>query len=90
LLLGIHEDTGRLLFPTTTPEDYRAAAWLLERGARLHLADEILSPELTTPQVELLHDLLATLKTSEVSGVRLSVAHASRPGTWGILPVWPI
>lgn len=79
LLLGIHEDTGRLLFPTTTPEDYRAAAWLLERGARLHLADEILSPELTTPQVELLHDLLSTLKTSEVSGVRLSVAHASRP-----------
>lgn len=79
LLLGIHEDTGRLLFPTTTPEDYRAAAWLLERGARLHLADEILSPELTTVQVKLLHDLLASLKTSEVAGVRLSVAHASRP-----------
>ncbi len=79
LLLGIHEDTGRLLFPTTTPEDYRVAAWLLERGARLHLADEILSPELTTEQVRLLHDLLASLKTSEVAGVRLSVAHASRP-----------
>ncbi len=79
MLLGIHEDTGRLLFPTATPEDYRAAAWLLERGARLQLADEILSPELTTPQVELLHDLLATLKTTEISGVRLSVAHATRP-----------
>ena len=79
LLLGIHEDTGRLLFPTTTPEDYRAVAWLLERGARLHLADEILSPELTTEQVKLLHDLLDSLKTSEVAGVRLSVAHASRP-----------
>ncbi|NJD39570.1 MAG: CBS domain-containing protein [Geobacter sp.] len=79
LLLGIHEDTGRLLFPTTTPEDYRAAAWLLEQGAQLHLADELLSPELTTPQVELLHDLLASLKTSEVNGVRVSVAHASRP-----------
>lgn len=79
LLLGIHEDTGRLLFPTSTPEDYRAAAWLLERGARLHLADEILLPELTTEQVRLLHDLLASLKTSEVAGVRLSVAHAVRP-----------
>ena len=83
LLLGIHEDTGRLLFPTTTPEDYRSAAWLLERGARLHLADEILSPELTTTQVKLLHDLLASLKTSEVAGVRLSVAHASRPWYMG-------
>lgn len=79
MLLGIHEDTGRLLFPTATAEDYRAAAWLLEHGARLHLADEILSPELTTPQVELLHDLLVSLKTSEVNGVRVSVAHASRP-----------
>lgn len=79
LLLGIHEDTGRLLFPTATPEDYRAAAWLLEHGARLSLTDEILAPELTTPQVELLHDLLSTLKTSEISGVRISVAHAVRP-----------
>lgn len=79
LLLGIHEDTGRLLFPTSTPDDYRAAAWLLEQGAQLHLVDEILTPELTTQQIELLHDLLATLKTTEVSGVRLSVAHASRP-----------
>ncbi len=79
LMLGIHEDTGRLLFPTTTPEDYRAVAWLLEHGAQLHLVDEIFVPELTTPQVELLHDLLSTLKTTEVGGIRLSVAHASRP-----------
>ncbi len=79
MMLGIHEDTGRLLFPTTTPEDYRAVAWLLEHGAKLHLVDEIFVPELTTPQVELLHDLLSTLKTTEVGGVRLSVAHASRP-----------
>ncbi len=78
LLLGIHEDTGRLLFPTTTPEDYRAVAWLLEQGAYLHLADELLEPELTTPQVELLHDLLTSLKTSEVNGVRVSIAHANR------------
>lgn len=87
LLLGIHEDTGRLLFPTTTPEDYRAVAWLLECGARLHLVDEILEPELTTVQVTLLHDLLASLKTSEVSGVRLSVAHASRPWYVGDIAV---
>lgn len=78
LLLGIHEDTGRLQFPTTTPEDYRAAAWLLERGAQLPLIDEVLSTELTTAQVELLHDLLASLKTSEINGVRVSLAHARR------------
>ncbi len=79
MMLGIHEDTGRLLFPTTMPEDYLAGAWLLQHGADLQLADEILAPELTTPQVELLHDLISSLKTSEINGVKVSTAHASRP-----------
>src|SRR6185369_12388513 len=30
MMLGIHEDTGNLTFPSTTGEDYAAAAWLLE------------------------------------------------------------
>lgn len=78
MLLAIHEDTGHLSFVTTTPEDYRAAAWLLQCGGQLGLLDEVMAPDLTTPQVELLHDLLASLKTTEVAGVRLSVAYASR------------
>jgi len=79
MLLAIHEDTGHLSFVTTTPEDYHAAAWLLQCGGQLVFLDEALAPDLTTPQVELLHDLLASLKTTEVAGVRLSVAYASRP-----------
>ncbi|CAH2030432.1 CBS domain-containing protein [Trichlorobacter ammonificans] len=78
MLLAIHEDTGHLSFGTTTPEDYTVSAWLLGCGGQLALLDEALAPELTTPQVELLHDLLASLKTTEVAGVRLSVAYASR------------
>jgi len=35
LALGIYEDTGSLLFSSTTPRDIRAAAFLLERGANL-------------------------------------------------------
>lgn len=79
MMLGIHEDTGRLLFPTTTPQDYMAGGWLLGFGADLQLADEIMAPELTTPQVELLHDLLSSLKSSEINGVKVSISHASRP-----------
>ncbi|MDY0301979.1 MAG: CBS domain-containing protein, partial [Trichlorobacter sp.] len=79
MLLAIHEDTGHLTFATTTPEDYQAAAWLLQCGGQLSMLDEVLAPELTTVQVELLHDLLSSLKTTEVQGVQLSVAHASRP-----------
>ena len=32
IMLGIHEDTGRLLFASTTRDDYRVAAWLMEFG----------------------------------------------------------
>ncbi len=77
ILLGIHEDTGRLLFASTTPDDYRAAGWLLGLGARLGIVGEALTPALTKAQMWLLKQLLTTLKTSTVHGVIISIAHAS-------------
>lgn len=77
VMLGIHEDTGRLLFLPTSPEDYRAAAWLLEQGARLNLVSDFISQELTAQQVGLLNTLLKNLKTSNFNGVNISIAHAS-------------
>jgi tRNA nucleotidyltransferase (CCA-adding enzyme) len=77
VMLGIHEDTGRLLFPSTTRDDYRAAAWLLERGAELNIVTEALSQELTSQQMGLLRQLLATLKTTAINGVNISIAHAA-------------
>ena len=76
ILLGIHEDTGRLLFKSTTPEDYRVAGWLLEEGARPDIVSDSLTPELTKAQMGLLRQLLTTLKTSTVNGMAISVAHA--------------
>jgi tRNA nucleotidyltransferase (CCA-adding enzyme) len=78
VMLGIHEDTGRLLFLPTTADDYRAAAWLLEQGARLNMVSDFISLELTTPQVGLLNTLLKNLKTTDFNGVSISIAHASR------------
>ena len=77
IMLGIHEDTGRLLFASATPDDYRLAGWLLEQGARLNLVSEALTPELTRAQMGLLKQLLTTLKTSSVNGIVISIAHAS-------------
>ena len=77
IMLGIHEDTGRLLFASATPEDYRVAGWLLDQGARLNIVSDALTPELTRAQMGLLKQLLTTLKTSIVNGVTLSIAHAS-------------
>lgn len=77
VMLGIYEDTGRLLFPSTTKEDLLAAAWLLGLGGRLNIVSDFVSQELTTQQVELLNMLLKTLKTTVINGVNVSIAHAS-------------
>lgn len=77
MMLGIHEDTGNLTFPSTTVEDYAAAAWLLERGANLNEVADSIGKELTVEQVSLLNDLLTSLKTTSLKGVDVSVAHAS-------------
>src|SRR6185369_2475880 len=77
VMLGIYEDTGRLLFPSTTRDDYLAAAWLLGQGARLNIVSDFVSQELTSQQVELLNVLLKTLKTTNINGVNVSIAHAS-------------
>ena len=52
-LLGIYEDTGSLSYETTTPRDLRCAAWLLEHGARLDVANDFLHYPLTEDQREL-------------------------------------
>ena len=77
ILLGIHEDTGRLLFASTTPDDYRVAGWLLEQGARPGIVSDALTPELTKAQMGLLRQLLKTLKASTINGVVISIAHAT-------------
>lgn len=77
ILLGIHEDTGRLLFASATPDDYRVAGWLLEQGARLNIVAEALTSELSKAQMGLLKQLLTTLKTTVVNGFVVSIAFAS-------------
>ncbi|HEY4745172.1 MAG TPA: CBS domain-containing protein, partial [Desulfuromonadaceae bacterium] len=77
VMLGIYEDTGRLLFPSTTADDFRTAGWLLGQGAHLNVVADSLTQGLTTRQVELLNSLLKTLKSTAVNGITVSVAHAS-------------
>ncbi|MGA2151365.1 MAG: DHH family phosphoesterase, partial [Geobacteraceae bacterium] len=77
MMLGVYEDTGSLIFPSTTVDDYHAAAWLLERGANLNTVADFITQELTAEQVSLLNDLLKSLKTTDLKGVAVSIAHAS-------------
>jgi tRNA nucleotidyltransferase (CCA-adding enzyme) len=77
MMLGIYEDTGRLTFPTTTAEDFSAAAWLLEQGGDLNIVAESVTQELNSQQVELLNILLKNLKTTIVDGITVAVSHAT-------------
>ena len=77
MMLGIYEDTGHLLFPTTSQEDYQAASWLLGQGASLKVVAEFVSQGLTGQQVSLLDRLLKNLKSTVIAGVTISIAYAS-------------
>jgi tRNA nucleotidyltransferase (CCA-adding enzyme) len=77
MMLGVYEDTGNLVFPSTTVDDYRAAAWLLEQGANLNTVGDFITQELTSEQVSLLNDLLKSLRTISINGVEITIAQAS-------------
>jgi tRNA nucleotidyltransferase (CCA-adding enzyme) len=87
VMLGIYEDTGNLTFPSTTTEDYRAAAWLLEQGAQLSLVADHVSLQLTPPQVSLLNVLLGSLRIVPFHGVDVAIAEASLDSYLGDIAV---
>lgn len=77
IMLGIYEDTGNLLFPGTSSDDFLAAAWLLEQGAQLRVVADFVSRGLTTQQVALLDTLLKNLSHRLVHGVTVSISYAT-------------
>ncbi len=78
MMLGIYEDTGSLMFPSTTPDDCRAAAFLLESGASLATVSDVLVRDITSDQVSLLYDLMQGSRPYMVNGVEVVIAEARR------------
>ena len=79
LLLGIYEDTGSLSYMMTMARDMRAAAWLLDQGARLAVVNEFLHHPLAPEQRELYDRLLEQSDTREVEGHTIILACAEAP-----------
>lgn len=77
LALGIYKDTGNLSHLSTTPADLRAAAWLLEQGARLDVVSHYLSHELNSAQANILHELLSTARRYTIQDVPVVIATCS-------------
>ena len=77
MMLGIYEDTGSLTFPSTRKDDYRAAAYLLSKGADLNLISDILIKEFTAEQISLLNEMVESAATVTINGVDVVVAKVS-------------
>ncbi|HIK43595.1 MAG TPA: CBS domain-containing protein [Leptolyngbyaceae cyanobacterium M65_K2018_010] len=71
MALGIHVDTGSLLFEQTTPRDARALAWLMEQGASLQVIAEFVEPGLTPVLQDLLAIAMDQLTLEQVQGYSL-------------------
>ena len=76
MALGIYDDTGSLLFESTTARDVSAVAYLLEQGAQLSVVAEYLHKPLTPEQMELFQQLLDNGITEKLQGMPVYFAHA--------------
>ncbi len=68
MLIGLYEDTGHLTFPTTTPEDALAAAFLLEKKADLNVSSFFLNPPYEENQKEILFEMMKETEKVSING----------------------
>lgn len=80
LALGIFEDTGGLLYSSTTHRDARCVAWLLEEGAKVEVIHRFTHYPLSAEQQALGDVLIANAEHVQVAGQMLVIATASAPG----------
>ncbi len=76
LALGIYEDTGSLLYKSTTQRDLRAAAWLLEQGANLEVLNHFMHYPLSDAQLALSQKLVDQSEHMEIAGQSIVIATA--------------
>lgn len=78
LALGIYEETGSLIFSSTTVRDITAAAYLLKKGANLNVVSSFISRELGAEEIDLLNELIHSARDYVIHGIRVKIAKASR------------
>ncbi len=83
LTLGIYEETGCLLFSSTTERDLLAVSYLLKRGANLNIVSSFLKIEMSMEELHLLNELVQSSKELVIGGIRIRVAKASRESYLG-------
>ena len=79
-LAGLYEDTGNLSFPSTKPEDARAAAFLLERKADLNILNTFLRPAYGEKQKKILFEMLRSPRKIHINGYNISISRINIEG----------
>ena len=87
LALGIYEDTGSFSFSSTTPHDFEAAGWLLQKGANLNIVSNMMTSELSRDQIEVLHQLIQESEVINLGGIDVLVTTAGAEGYVGDLAI---
>jgi len=87
-LAGIYEDSGSLSFPSTTPADARAAAFLLEQGADLNMIKKFIRPVYGLKQKEIFMEMLKNEHKVKVNGHQINFVRIEVEGyNPGLSPV---
>ncbi|MGB3209392.1 MAG: CBS domain-containing protein [Desulforhopalus sp.] len=68
MLIGLYEDTGHLSYPSTTAEDARAAAYLLDNRADLNVTGFFLNPPYEENQKEILFEMMKETEKFVING----------------------
>ena len=71
MCLGIYEDTGSFSFPSTTELDFKAAAYLLSKGANLNVISSMITREYNPEQIGLLNDMIQASRHYTINGVEI-------------------
>ena len=79
LLLGIHEDTGSLVYDTTSDRDVQAVAWLMRHGAQLSVVRRFLNIALSEQQQALYGLLLENAQWISVEGQNIVLSTVEAP-----------
>ncbi|RMF98201.1 MAG: CBS domain-containing protein, partial [Candidatus Schekmanbacteria bacterium] len=77
MAMGIYEETGCLSYSSTTPEDLRAAGWLIQCGADLKLVREYFRREINEEQLDILSQLLSSAVVIKRNNLKFAFATAT-------------
>ena len=71
--LGIYEDTGSFTFSSTTAEDFQATAYLLSKGANIHVISNMISREVSPEQIAYLNDMIQSIQRIAINGIEVAI-----------------